>query len=312
MPWKTVIAVILGVLGLFAFYRVRQDRRMEALRQQMLDLHEHQLNEIADRYMAYRRRIETLVIEAAEGGEPEPLARVNLAGLRSGEGLYLRLRGENATSGELIRSAALAMERDAITRCLGLTPMSLRGLYAQGDFLTPTWVEGLREEQDMMRLRVLEDQLGRHIQVDAPVVLSTMQADWFLLVIQRGENRRDYPVDVFLWDLRRDQQLLRARVQARGLLVPVRIRVGGQTRSAPGRPQVRSGAANDCSIASQLRALTGSELVEFESGQEVIEAAQHAADADAAREAEQAELVHDQPEPGTDDTAAPERTETEE
>ena len=113
-----------------------------------------------------------------------------------------------------------------------------------------------------------------------------MQADWFLLVLQQGENRRDHPVDVFLWDLRRNRQLLRARIQGHGLLVPVRLAFEGQTPApASGRPQVRSGAANDCSIASQIRALTGTELLDFESGGAVIE---RAAEADAQAEAEAA------------------------
>ena len=43
--------MILGVIGVFAFYLIRQDRRKEALREQMLDLHEEQLTDVAERYM---------------------------------------------------------------------------------------------------------------------------------------------------------------------------------------------------------------------------------------------------------------------
>ncbi len=287
MPWKTAIVVVLGVFGMFAFYNVRQDRRQEALRQQMLDLHETQLTEISERYLGFRRRLETLVLEAVEGGEPEPFSRVNISGLRAGEGLYLRIHAQNATSPEMIRSAALGMAPDGITRCLGLSPASVRGLYEKGDFLTPEWVDNLRQESDMMALRVLDHRLGRHIQVDAPVVLSMMQADWFLLVVQQGENRRDHPVDVFLWDLRRDRALLAARIQGRGLLVPVRLRFEGvNNQQAPAAPPVRSGGANDCSIASQIRAMGGAGLLEFESGEQVDEAAERAAAAAAARAAE--------------------------
>ncbi|MCB9595935.1 MAG: hypothetical protein H6719_24660 [Sandaracinaceae bacterium] len=283
--------MILGVIGVFAFYLIRQDRRKEALREQMLDLHEEQLTDVAERYMGFRHRLETLVQQAAEGGEPETWSdpRLNLSGLRGGEGLYLRINAEAATGPTEIEQAALVMDADAITRCLGLAPMSVRGLYERGEFLTPAWVDGLREEQDMMALRVFEDQLGRHIQVDAPVVLSMMQADWFLLVLQRGESRRDHPVDVFLWDLRRNTQLLRARIQGRGLLVPVRLRFEGVPQGAPATMNPRSGGATDCSIASQLRALTGSDAVEFESGEEVIDAAERAQAAAEAAEGESAE-----------------------
>ncbi len=296
-----MIVIVVGVAAMITFYRVRQDRRREALRQQMLDLHETQLTEVAERYLGFRRRLETLVLEAVEGGEPEPFSRVNISGLRSGDGLYLRIHAQNATSPETIRSAALGMGPDSITRCLGLSPMSARGLYEKGDFLTPAWVDNMREEPDMMALEVLDYQLGRHIQVDAPVVLSMMQADWFLLVVQQGENRRDHPVDVFLWDLRRDQQLLAGRIQGRGLLVPVRIRFEGvNSGPAPGLPQVRSGAAHDCSIASQLRAMGGAETISFESGAQVDAAAERAAAERAAAEA--ARAAEDAP---ADDDEAP-------
>lgn len=276
--------MILGIVGVFAFYTVRQDRRKEALREQMLALHETQLTEVADRYMAFRRRIEALVQQAAEGGEPETWAdpRLNLSGLRGGEGLYLRVPAESASSAEAIAGAALTMEPDAITRCLGLSPASVRGLYERGDFLTPAWLENLRQEQDTMALRVLDDQLGRHIQVDAPVILSMMQADWLMLVVQRGESRRDHPVDVFLWDLRRDRQLMRARIQGRGLLVPVRLRFEGVAAGPAATIDPRSAGATDCSIASQVRAISGDDALEFDSSDEVLDAARRAREAEGA------------------------------
>lgn len=264
----------------------------------MLTLHETELRSISERYLGFRRRIEELVMATREAGEPDSWAdpRLNISGLRSGEGLYLRLGADWTNEPDRIEGAALAMERDAITRCLGLAPTSLRGLYESGYFLTAEWVDQVRVEQDMMALRVLDDQLGRHIQVDAPVVLSMMQADWFLLVVQQGENRRDAPVDVYLWDLGRNRQLLRARIQGRGLLVPVRLAFEGtHPAPAPGRPQVRSGAAHDCSIASQIRALTGAGTLDFESGDAIIEQAAEA-DAEAAAQAA-AEAATPQAEP---------------
>lgn len=286
-PWKWLLLVIGGVGGLFAFYYIRQDRRQEALRQQMLMLHETQLSELSERYLGFRHRLETWAMEAAEAGEPETWVdpRLNIAGLRSGEGLYLRIPADWADDPDRIEGAAMAMEPDAITRCMGIAPMSARGLYEKGHFLTPEWVDQIREEPDMMQLRVFDDQLGRHIQVDAPVVLSMMQADWFLLILQQGDNRRDHPVDVYLYDLRENRQLLRTRIQGRGLLVPVRLRFEGVNPApAPGRPQVRSGGATDCSIASQIRALTEDEPVEFESGEALLEAAARAAEEDEAAE----------------------------
>ncbi len=276
LPWKWILIGIVGIGGIFGGYYVRRDQRHEALRAQMLQLHETQLAEVQERYLAFRRGLAERVMEAHEGGAPETYAdpRLNIAGLRAGEGLYLRIPAEWANTPERIEGAALAMESDAITRCLGMAPMSARGLWERGHFLTPEYVDRIRDEEDEMDLRVLDDQLGRQVQVDTPVVLSMLQADWFLLVLEQGDNRRDHPVDVFLWDLNRDQLLLKSRIQGRGLLVPVRIRFEGVDNPRyEGTPQLRSGGATDCSIASQILALTGREGVEFESGEQLEAAA---------------------------------------
>lgn len=296
LPWKWIVLGIAGIGALFATYYFRRGERQEALREQMLALlDQRDMSALSERYLGFRRKIEGWVMQAAEAGADGPPEeyvdpRLNISGLRSGEGLYLRVPADFANSAERIEGAAMAMEGDAITRCLGLAPMSARGLYEKGYFLTPEYEEQVREEPEMMELRVLDDQLGRHVQVDAPVVASMLQADWFLLVVQRGDNRRDHPVDVFLWDLRRDQLLLRSRIQGRGLLVPVRMRFEGvNTPRAPGRPAVQSGGAADCSIASQIRELAGQEAIDFESGEAVIEAAEEAeaeAEAEAESEAE--------------------------
>ena len=78
-----------------------------------------------------------------------------------------------------------------------------------------------------------------------------------MLVLQEGENRRDAPVRVFLWDLAHEDLLLRARVQSQGILVSTHILSHGTTR-APHRSSQRrdTGAANDCSIAAALKRLT--------------------------------------------------------
>jgi hypothetical protein len=103
------------------------------------------------------------------------------------------------------------------------------------------------------------------MRTDLPGVLSLTRSDWLLLVVQQGENRRDHPVDVFLWDLRSDAELLRARFQADGALMPVRVRTAG----APSAPQLRaedlSGSGPvDCSIAMQIKKLAGEDVAEVQ------------------------------------------------
>lgn len=270
LPWRWIV-LFGGLLALvYGGYQVRERQRADALRAQLLDTYQGNLQGLSDRYVAFRERIERWTIEAAEAGEPEQWVdpRLRISGLHAGEGLYLRLPATHAVDAEHIEGAALSMQTDALTRCLGIAPASARGLYESGQFLTREWIEEVRGTSDFMRLRVIDEQLARSSEVDVPAIASMLQAQYFLLVIQQGENRRDAPVDVYLWDLREDRQLLRARIQASGILIPVRLRFEGvpQAPQPAGHPEIFSGGAHDCSIAAQIKALTGEPAMTVGSG----------------------------------------------
>jgi hypothetical protein len=105
--------------------------------------------------------------------------------------------------------------------------------------------------------------LARKIRTDLPAVMSLTKSDWLLLIVQQGDNRRDHPVDVFLWDLRSGAKLLGARIQAQGALMPARVRTAG----APAAPRLtednlKGSGAIDCSIAMQIKQLAGAEIAE--------------------------------------------------
>ena len=268
VPWRWVLlfgGLLATVVG---FYQVRQHQRADALRAEILASHDRNLRSLSERYVAFRQRIERWVVDAAQAGEPERWVdpRLAISGLHSGDGLYLRLTVDQARSVEAVRQGALGMGEDSLTRCLGLAPASARGLYATGEFLTPEWLEEVRSATDLMRLRVLDEQLARNMEVDVPVLATLLRSQYFLLVIQQGDNRRDAPVDVYLWDLGEDRQLLRARFQARGILIPVRLRFDGVPSAPPTHPPLFSGGAHDCSIAAQIKALTGEAPMEIGSG----------------------------------------------
>lgn len=263
IPWLAVLAVIASIVGGYSMFQAREAQHADELRRQLLSTQETQLGDVRTRYQAFRARLERWTMEAAAAGEPEQHVdpRLRIAGLHDGQGLYLRIRASDAGSAEGIARGALSMEQDAITRCLGIAPSSMRGLYERGDFLMPEWTEQLEAERDFLRLRVMDEQLARHITADVPVVGTMMQAQYFLLVLQQGENRRDAPVDVYLWDMASETQLLAARVQADGVLLPVRIRTvlpdAPEATPPEHAPSMTSGGAHDCSIASQIKALTG-------------------------------------------------------
>jgi hypothetical protein len=281
LPWAWILGGLGLVLVFVVVYRIRDTQRTEALRTELLETHAHDLGDLTTRYRTFRERLERWTIEAAEAGEPERWVdpRLRIAGLHGGEsggseGLYLRLLAENARDAEHIEASALSMETDALTRCLGIAPASARSLYESGQFLMPSFVDGIRDETDLLRLRLYDEQMANAIASDVPVLGTLMQAQYFLLVIQQGENRRDAPVDVYLWDLRTEQQLLRARLQGHGVLIPVRIDslLPGIVMPPPpeGRPSATSGGAHDCSIAAQIKALTGEAPVSVGSGTAAI------------------------------------------
>lgn len=292
IPWRFLLMGVSIAAIVWAGYQYRDSERVSDMRQQVIRSHEVSLAPIVERYRSFRSRIERFVTTASEAGEPVTFVdpRLRISGLHGGDGLYLRIQRSAAGTPATIEDAARAMRDDAITRCLGIAPSSARGLYESGAFLMPAWLEEVETSQDYMRLRVLDEELARHASVDVPVVSMLLRSQYFLLVLENGENRRDAPVDVYLWDLRQDEPLLRTRIQANGVLIPVRIGAmlpGVNPPPAPGRPSMTSGGAWDCSIAAQIKAMTGEPALEVRSGARLAEA-ETAANAAAAAAAEAA------------------------
>jgi hypothetical protein len=265
LPWKWIVGGCVVVTLVLGGYWFKREAEANALRGQILRVANGDLAQIGARFTTFLDKIETLVIAEARRSEPERFVdpRLRIASLGTGQGLYLRVNAADATDPDKLAAAAQLMEGDAITRCLGVAPASARSLYALKGFLGPELVERANTTTSVMGLRVIDDELRRRMVRDLPPVANLMQSDWFLLVLQRGENRRDHPVDVYLWDLRTSRRLLAVRTRANGMLVPVRIELPG-VEPGPRLPQnLRSGGANDCSIAAQVKELTGEPSTTF-------------------------------------------------
>lgn len=265
LPWKWIVGGCVVVTLVLGGYWFKREAEADALRAQILRVANGDLQQIGERFTTFLDKIETLVIAEARRSEPERFvdSRLRIASLGSGQGLYLRVNAEDATDPIKLAAAAQLMEGDAITRCLGVAPASARSLYALKGFLGPELVERANATTSVMGLRVIDDELRRRMVRDLPPVANLLQSDWFLLVLQRGENRRDHPVDVYLWDLRTNRRLLAVRTRANGMLVPVRIELPGVTPGPRLRQNLRSGGANDCSIAAQVKELTGEPSTTF-------------------------------------------------
>jgi hypothetical protein len=259
IPWHYVALGALSLIVVMGGYYLKQRQKAEQLRAAMVQVHQVELAEARDVYTKLREKLEGLIVNAA-AADPKTLVdpRLHLPGLRSGNGLYLRLPLSAATTRAGIAEEATVAEPDRIATCLGLAPASARGLYEKGDFLTPAYLKKLEQQTDVLHLRVEDEMLSRRIRADLPSVLGLARSDWFMLVLQEGDNRRDAPVRVFLWGLAQGELLLRARVQSEGALLTTRILSKTTSRAPPVDPErVRAGAANDCSIAGKLKVLAG-------------------------------------------------------
>jgi hypothetical protein len=265
IPWRWVLLGTISVATVIGGQMLSSRKKADALRSQIVQVHEQQLAEPARRYLAFRGKLESW-IAAAASRTPDSYAdkRLRITGLRSGKGLYLRLPAKDAGSAKGIAKAAKVMEGDLVASCLGLVPASARGLWEKGEFLTPEWLASVRKDEGVMQLRVTDEVLARHIKADLPAVLHMLRSDWFLLALEQGPSRRTDPVDVFLWDLRSGDQLLRGRVQPSGVLLSARIASAGSTQRQALPTDPHGGAADDCSLAAQIKQLAGIPAVSVE------------------------------------------------
>lgn len=258
LPWRWIGGVGLFLALSIGTCQIRDQQETEALRQIVLKAYHDDLLPVAKRYqdVAEKIRVDTAGAAAQSAAASYIDPRLNFDALRSGKGLYLRISAAKAAQPQALSGSDLEAEPDAIARCLGLAPLPVAELFAKGSFLEKDWIERARDADSVLRLRVVAEELKQRSIRDLPFVAETSTAQWFLLVLERGENRRDAPVDTYLWDLRSNKLLLSTHAKASGGLVAARIAVGGVK---PGHYSTgaQTGAAQDCSIASQMRALAG-------------------------------------------------------
>lgn len=258
IPWRwialgsTTLAIVL-----FA-YRWNEASKAQALRAGIIHLHETSLAPASSRYVAFREDLTARILRAATVTPPTRVdAQLKISGLRGAPGLYLRIPRATTRTADDVASLAAVATPDVIASCMGLAPLSARGLYEAGAFLLPGWIDEARTTDSVLRLRVIDDELARRVKRDLPSILNLLQSRWFLLVLEHGPRDRA-PVDVFLWDLREREPLLSARIRSQGVLMSARVRVGGTAGGPKLEPSAahRSGA-HDCSIGAQIKQLAG-------------------------------------------------------
>jgi hypothetical protein len=261
LPWRYIALLGAIVAVIVISFNWRQGKRAAELRTEIRRVHGTELAGLRAEYEASRNKLQTLIQSAA--GAPRDIdspyvdPEMRFENLHDAPGLYLRLPLEHASDAAQIAAGAQLMEPDWIPGCLGLRPTTARELYEIGAFLLPSFLDTL-DEENVLKLRVRQDTLQQRMTKDQPALRAAMQASWFMLVLQEGASRSDQPVRVFLWDLPKNKLMFRARVRAQGILLSSRILSQGVAAPSGSIHAAEGGAieANDCSIASALRALT--------------------------------------------------------
>ena len=92
IPWHYVALGVLSLIVVMGGYYLKQRQKAEQLRAAMVQVHQVELAEARDVYTKLREKLESLIVNAA-ATDPKTLVdpRLHLPGLRSGNGLYLRL-----------------------------------------------------------------------------------------------------------------------------------------------------------------------------------------------------------------------------
>ena len=187
--WGLLLVGLGLIAGFFLVQIYGRVRAREALREELLARYDAEATPTAGEVHDFIGRLNGWITEA--GREQAAPATFAADGFRWSEmhdwrGLYLRIEADRTADPETIAATAREMTRDAVTRCLGVSPVSARGLYDLARFLEPAWADGLRAEDDTMRLRVLEDEMNRRLSRDVPLVRSMLRSHYFLLVVTRG------------------------------------------------------------------------------------------------------------------------------
>ncbi|MGD8826570.1 MAG: hypothetical protein PVI24_16420, partial [Myxococcales bacterium] len=227
IPWARIGWVLLAAGLIAGAYFWRQKVRADGLRDRMGEVHATQVAPVLEALASTRRNLEDKTLSAKSGAATRLVdPTVRLSALHDQEVVYLRVQAPDLRSDEALEAAIETQGEDAIGACLGLELTPLSELSDIPEVLTEKWLEEAEETNDMRRLSVREEQLRTVMKRELPALAERVPVRYFLLLVVQGKSRLTDPVDVFLWNLDRDQLVLRSRTENRGRLISVRSQIG--------------------------------------------------------------------------------------
>lgn len=263
-PWKRLGLLLAFVALLVGAYLWRQAVRADALRGRMQASYAAEVAPVTGELARMLEQLEADALSAKKGAAERLVAQApRFSELHDEQLLYLSLRASDLSSEQALREAIAAPSPDAIGACLGAKLVAVHELGKVPEVLSPQWLAGAEATNDMMRLRVREEQLATAIDRELPRMKELASAKYFLLLVVQGQSRLSDPVDLFLWQLENDELLLRSRTENRGKLINVRNQYGGSAAAAEAELADPIAAA-DCSIAAHLKDQLGEPTLTLE------------------------------------------------
>ncbi len=258
IKWKLWVPALAFLLGSGAIYFVKDIRRGQRLRVQLIAEHTLLTESLAPPYRRVRERIERLTfasVRAYAGDFAAPgFTAMRLA---AGPVLYGRVRAQEIQRIEQVSGSIRHRYPDQIATCLGLEVDWVHQFYIRGDFLMPTYVQSVGRVADGDRLAALRQDLQFRLRRDTPDIVAWSRRSLFVLAVDEGASSIDGPSRLYVFDLEQEQPLMRVRDEGGGtMIIPFSLGAGGRAVPRPAGP-VLTVSQHDCSVANAARQLLG-------------------------------------------------------
>jgi len=284
------IAGVVGVALVLTAYSVVSSRQLEADKTALLAGQRAVDATVGAEWRPLRDRLEKMTIEAAAPAWMGDFVDSGASSwdFRSLPGIYLRLRVDDARSGESIRKASRDSLKDAFVGCLlrepngggaraedagpfAEQPWNMRQAYASTRILTPEWVQEVQIADDEKRLRVFDQQYQKAVHEEIPAAIDLIKrAQFFLLVLDEDTPEATARADggpitpellqlvahdarVRIVNLRTGGDVARLRGRASGGFIPA----GDRAVADPLIVDAQQRQVNNCSLALQVSRAIG-------------------------------------------------------
>ncbi len=252
--WKAA-GIIVGCLALLTLsYLYQRKLQIEAQQARVWAFYDRTLGAQRGQYKEWLEHL-TKIVKKAQTAQPFQSNSITplITTLRNQQGVFFQtdaLARENVaetsaedTAGEQNKS------QSAVLSCAGLEAIALEQVAAKGAFLEPRWFRQRYVATNLMKLRVLEDELRRHARQDLPALRRAWEASWLLLT--QKANTPGFR-KVSLWDLKKESLLFAGEFETKADLLPAAYQRGAKTTKRTEPVNVSATHLADCALGRAM------------------------------------------------------------